>query len=239
MTLLGIMLSFGNADASTYTYDLSPSSQITSLNTDYLYLWGINWNLPQNQVIQSATISFTDIRETSVDFINIFKVFLLDNPTFYDSSVDVIRIADYGSTSPNREIPGYPGTRLSADTFVGEWHYSHSRGQWGCRSQQDDSWERDDEDGWWYKRDRIPDSLSFSIDVNTLTQYLLSANALSNSNFGIGFDPDCHYSTLGVHLNIVTADRLPTPPNPVPEPGTFLLLGSAIATLALAKRKLG
>ena len=51
--------------------------------------------------------------------------------------------------------------------------------------------------------------------VNTLKSYL------SNNNFGIGFDPDCHYYNCGVKLNITTQNSTP----PVPEPASLSILG--------------
>jgi hypothetical protein len=51
--------------------------------------------------------------------------------------------------------------------------------------------------------------------VNTLKSYL------SNNNFGIGFDPDCHYYNCGVKLNITTQNNTP----PVPEPASLSILG--------------
>jgi hypothetical protein len=51
---------------------------------------------------------------------------------------------------------------------------------------------------------------------------------LENGNFGLGFDPDCHFYNNGVRLNIETAA--------VPIPGAIWLLGSGLLGL-LVRRK--
>lgn len=54
-------------------------------------------------------------------------------------------------------------------------------------------------------------------------------NYISDGNFGIGFDPDCHFFNEGITLTIETA--------PVPIPGAVLLgmLGLSVAGLKLRK----
>jgi hypothetical protein len=56
--------------------------------------------------------------------------------------------------------------------------------------------------------------------VNKLIEYL------AGDNFGIGFDPDCHYWNDGISLTIIT-----------PEPMTMLLLGFGLLSLGLVRRK--
>jgi len=60
-------------------------------------------------------------------------------------------------------------------------------------------------------------------EIATLNTYV------TDGNFGLGFDPDCHYYNNGITLNIETA--------PVPIPTTILLLGSGLLGFGLLSRR--
>ena len=60
-------------------------------------------------------------------------------------------------------------------------------------------------------------------EIATLNTYL------TDGNFGLGFDPDCHYYNNGITLNIETAS--------VPIPTTILLLGSGLLGFGLLSRR--
>lgn len=49
---------------------------------------------------------------------------------------------------------------------------------------------------------------------------ILQSFIANNSNFALGFDPDCHYYNSGVSLQINTIDN--------PEPGTSFLVGACL-----------
>jgi len=60
-------------------------------------------------------------------------------------------------------------------------------------------------------------------EIATLNTYV------TDGNFGLGFDPDCHYYNNGITLNIETAS--------VPIPTTILLLSSGLLSFGLLSRR--
>ncbi len=56
----------------------------------------------------------------------------------------------------------------------------------------------------------------------TNTQLTTLVSYASDGKFYLGFDPDCHYYNNGITFTIVTERQS------VPEPSTFLLLGSGL-----------
>lgn len=69
----------------------------------------------------------------------------------------------------------------------------------------------------WYNLPTSPQDLTYAFTQDEMT---VLAGYLSDGNFGLGFDPDCHYWNDGVNLSVQTAAA--------PEPGTLLLLASGL-----------
>ena len=80
----------------------------------------------------------------------------------------------------------------------------------------------------WNNLPTTPQDITYNFDnseLSTLVSYL------TDDNFGIGLDPDCHYYNDGIRLTLTT--------DPVPEPATMLLFGTGLVGLAgLGKKKL-
>jgi hypothetical protein len=83
----------------------------------------------------------------------------------------------------------------------------------------------------WHNISATASDITYTFDqneLNTLTSYILN-----NGNFGLGFDPDCHFYNNGIKLTIETA-AIPTA---VPEPTTLVLMGLGMIGVVALKRQ--
>ncbi len=68
------------------------------------------------------------------------------------------------------------------------------------------------------------DDVSFDVDATALYNYSL------DHNIAFGIDPDCHYYASRVTFDVTTTD-------PIPEPGTLILVGLGLAGVGLIRRR--
>lgn len=80
----------------------------------------------------------------------------------------------------------------------------------------------------WHNIPAIPQDITYTFDAAEIAAL---QDYVSDGNFGLTFDPDCHFYNNGVSLIIETADPV------VPEPSTVLLLGSGVLGLIAMRRR--
>jgi len=180
--ILAILLAVGFSSpvkATPYTFQPNPVN-LYNLDHGQYYKWGINWTVPNGEVITGATLFFNDIRNWD------------SNPN--DLWVHLLPAATSGVTVK------WDG-QANGDAFDGQGtllaHYHNL-----SNHAQD-------------------------ITYTFLDQDLAALiSAVADGNFGLSFDPDCHYWNNGVTLTIEAGS------NPVPEPATMFLFGTGLVGFA-------
>jgi len=235
-TMLVILLLPMIVQASTYTFQPYDGNDNDVFDFDHnnLYIWGIKTSTPippANEVITSAAITITNLNNWD-NLDNILKFYLVDNPRINDTTgttVDIISIGDSQSQAPNKEIPFYETSDLCLPN-----QSCNSGKKFTDYRQLNITYTDTNGTG---TVDQFAYSFSDS-EIAVLTTYLGTANpflkktystSYMDTNFGLGFDPDCHYYNSGVTLTIETS--------PVPEPTSLLLLGFGLMGLAGVTRK--
>jgi hypothetical protein len=78
VAMMALILFPAMAGASTYTFSPTPKD-LWDLDHYKAYTWGIEWNLPSNEVITEATLSFDNITNWKYEQ-DVLYIHLLDNP---------------------------------------------------------------------------------------------------------------------------------------------------------------
>ncbi len=191
------------------------------------YEWGIRWGVPSGETIVSAKVELLELYNWKVEP-NKLSMNLLSQvggipqvgtpPSNQSGWMSTGWVSTNGGAATQRvNVKG--DAQAPTNWFLTSSYANHHP---GFQVAEINVWM--DLPGKWSDRE----TLSYLFDPTELALLNLWA---ADGNFGLGFDPDCHFYNKGVRLTLETAAA------PVPEPGTMILLGSGLLGLAGVSRR--
>lgn len=225
--------------ASTFTF-VPSTPDLGDLEHGYAYTWGItgtsggsSYTTLKNQIktgggyyISSAKLSISQIYNWDIrDTTNQLFIHLLDNPR-----TGIRTIGDNPSDGGINQgtVSDYFSGKISTNYVNGSWKaygYTSSGSLVSTGATNIYLAQYHDADG---PRTAINYNFSFTgTQLSTLSSYILNGHTGGSyyADFGIGFDPDCHFYNLGITFEILTA--------PVPPPVVYVSDRSWTAGLLL------
>lgn len=210
-TLLATLSFFSAVVAShATTMTFTPSTgDLNDLDHHTAVTWGITWSaIPAGEVITSAKIKINNLWDWQVEDDRLW-IHLLDDPKS--------GVKSYADNTNDTELSDYFGGQgILLTTFT-----DPAGGNNGHNSTN------------------FVYSFNAS-QIATLTSYITDTRSFLwsswewSADFGLAFDPDCHYYNTGVSFEITTG---PAPAPTVPDSGSTLgLLGLGVLGLAIFQR---
>ena len=221
LLIAAILLGAVAARAKSYTFSPNPAD-LSDLEHQDAYIWGINEpshlasDLSHGMVITKAEITIKNIWNWNNQANKLF-IDLLDNPKHSSSSVRVV------SDNPSdNSISDYFATTTSGPNHI--WSDIDPLTQWS-----------DPHGGSAHNYNLVFDFNAAQIQFLTscLTDPRTMYGNTASFDFGLAFDPDCHFYNCGITFEIDTSCKQ------VPEGGmTAALLGIGFLGLAAISRRL-
>lgn len=175
LMIMTMMLSLaGMVEATTYPFQPTPPDMAELFHGAY-YSWAINLPLAPGEIVTGATLTFSNIWDTSGDPNNVIFIHLLDTPPVLTNVITPNNLSwssDWDWLNPNAYIDNWNG----AGPWVANIHVNA------------------------FTSPGTTQTIVFgSALVSNLNSFL------SDTMFGLGIDPDCFFSNDGITLTVVTA----------------------------------
>jgi hypothetical protein len=195
--VLCVLLTGSAVQAGISTFIFTPTApDLNDLDHGYYYTWGIRWQVPTNEQIVEAYLTYDNIYDwTSEDGDHLYTHLLQADVT--DTN---------GSSSPNWV------QRTGYQTILKSGTDSNGGDQFVGQGPLLDDWS-DPAGGSPSGYDHVVNIPHYDANNIDLFAYL------SDGNIGFGIDPDCHYYNDGVTLTIKTS------PVPAPGAAVLGLIG--------------
>ncbi|MEN6370712.1 MAG: PEP-CTERM sorting domain-containing protein [Armatimonadota bacterium] len=178
-------------------YTFSPGNNgLGSLDHCYYYSWGIDWSVPSGEEIVDAYLTIDNINDWTQEANDRLFIHLLDNPSRGVRSWYDNQGNGDNWADKNKNALGLTGPLVATYT-----------------------------DGNNYNEDLVYRFSSLGL-LEDLREVSKTKPGRRKANFGLGFDPDCHYINSNVKLTIQTAAPA------VPEPSGLLVIFSGLSSVA-------
>jgi len=215
LALLFLIMAGVAGQAATIT--INPvSPDLMDLSHDNYYVWDINASLFGNKAIEHATLTFYNIYNNTPQTGDQFNVHLLNDASIGVTYHSGNMFSSMGAGTANA-LYSFRDSNNGGNIFVdGHWGDQINLFQWTNAPPADAI--------------HIPTTYAtrktMVYDFSGSDLAFLNSYIASGGEFGLGFDPDCHYVNTGVKLTLVT----------VPEAGALLLFGTGLIGLVGYRR---
>jgi len=165
------------------TYKFNPKPiDLSDLPHQYYYTWGIKFDLPENEKITSATLTYYNIYDWTTEKNDVLYTHLLDNPA--------------SGVVAKKDNEGGGDNFLGKGVLVGKW--------------TDELGGRPRNFNLVYDFSTISGSQPNTTLLADLDKYISTPYGLNQGDFGFGIDPDCHYYNCKVEF-VITTTTIPAP----------------------------
>lgn len=190
------------------------------------YAWNIGIEVPEGETIVAASLTFRNIYNWSASEPFDLWVHQLDYIQYTSRYYGTVM---YTGEDDGRVFEMSDNTGGQNDAFTDSYHGRYSFGDTTLLAHWDETGDTP----------YMPAGSGNAADVTyafTDTDLAQLAELMDMNTFGLGFDPDCHFYNTEVMLSVET-QAPPGPEQPVPEPGTLLLVGFGLAVAAWRRRR--